>query len=99
MPAAISVSALVGQGLARALPSLTLLFLMASASGLRLMKKKLEREDLAFFYWLCFHQPHWIKAGFRKRLEDHLTIEGIEKIKSVPKSDFLVVFDMALQRH
>ena len=78
-------------------PSQTLLFLMASASGLAIMKQKQEKEELAFFYWLCFHQPNWIKPDFRKTLEDRLTVKGIREIKAVKKSDFLNAFDVALK--
>ena len=79
-------------------PATTVLFLMASLSGLRTMKEEAGREGVAFFYWLCFHQPDWIKMEFRKSLEDRISVKGIAEIKSVKKADFLKVFDLALKR-
>jgi hypothetical protein len=78
-------------------PSLTMLFLMAGASGLRIMNEKPGREELAFFYWCCFHHPDWIKPDFRKTLEDRIPVQGIEHIMSVQKADFMKVFDIAIQ--
>jgi hypothetical protein len=78
-------------------PSLTLLFIMGAASGLRLMKESPSREELSIFYWLCFHHPKWIEPGFRKRLENRLSAEDLAHIKTVKKPEFLLAFDMGLK--
>jgi hypothetical protein len=79
------------------MPSLTLLFIMGAASGLRLMKEKPGVEELTMFYWFCFHEPDWIKPSFRKRLEDALSIEDIAHFKTVEKAVFLKAFDLAMK--
>jgi hypothetical protein len=78
-------------------PETTIIFLMACLSGLRTMKEAPDREGFAFFYWLCFHKPEWIKLAFRKTLEDRISVKGIAEIKSVKKTDFLKIFDLALK--
>lgn len=81
------------------MPSLTLLFIMGAASGLRLMEEKPGREELTMFYWLCFHHPDWIKPDMRQLLEDRLSAEDHALMRNVKKPDFLKTFDFALKRH
>jgi hypothetical protein len=81
------------------MPSLTVLFIMGAAFGLRLMKEASGTEEQTMFYWLCFHHPDWIKPDFRKRLEDRLSAEDLAHIRTVKKSDFLEAFDVGLKRH
>ena len=81
------------------MPSLTMLFIMGAASGLRLMKEAPGPEELTMFYWLCFHHPDWIKPDFRKRLENDLSAEDLAHLRTVKKPDFLKVFDMGLKPH
>lgn len=78
---------------------MSVVFMMGAMGGLRSIKESASQEELALFYWLCFHRPEWIKPNTQDLLKDNLGVEGIAHIKSLAKGEFLKAFDVALKNH
>jgi hypothetical protein len=67
-------------------------FILFALLGIELCGERLNAEESAFFYWTAFHRPRWISAEGRKRLEDRITVERAAQIRTIPRSEFLQVF-------
>jgi hypothetical protein len=76
-------------------PRASMGFIVAAASGLRLLGERSSYHVNAFMFWLVINRPHWITPNFRKLYEDRIGVDTLQEFKVIPKRDFLEVFHRA----
>jgi hypothetical protein len=67
-------------------------FIMAAASGLRILGEPTSHTVYAFTLWLVVNKPSWITPKFRELYEERVGIDTLQGFKTVPKCNFLELF-------
>ena len=67
-------------------------FIMAAASGLRILAEPTSHNVVAFTLWLVVNKPSWITPKFRKLYEERVGIDNLQQFKLVPKCNFLELY-------
>lgn len=72
----------------------SLLFFIFAIRGLHSLGERRSASAEVFLKWLEVHRPEWITAEFRDRLAKALTVEGLQKLRAIPKHEY---FEKTLQ--
>lgn len=80
------------EGITEFAPLQSVMFMLFSAAGLQELGENLNDVERAFFSWLTFHHPTWIRESYRKDLEQKIPVDGIDKIRRLSKHEFFEVF-------
>jgi hypothetical protein len=70
----------------------TLVFMMFTIRGLHALGVQHTPQTLGLGFWLALHDPKVVKEDFRKLVIDRIPVEGVTKLRTIPKSEFLEGF-------
>lgn len=63
-------------------------FILFAITGRSLVGEPQSEEESAFLWWLQIHEPHLLTDNGRKFMADHVPVEALEQIRSIPKEQF-----------
>lgn len=80
-------------------PVLSDLFLMFCVRGIDSMKLPRNDAETAFIMWQCIQKPKFLKDEGLKRFIDSVGVDGLRRLQSVSKEEFMQVFSAYRQRN
>lgn len=72
----------------------SLLFFVFAILGLQNLGERRSARAEVFLNWTEIHRPEWLLPEFRERLAKALSVEGIQKLRAIPKHEY---FEKTLQ--
>ena len=75
------------EGITEFVPMGSIGFMVFSAAGLQQLGESLNDVETIFLLWLAIHHPNWIGDVFRKKLEDSIPVEHLERIRGYGKKE------------
>jgi hypothetical protein len=76
-------------------PPVSELFILYSVLGVSFCGEKQNDEESAFMFWRYFHHPRSMTPEGRERLMKLFPVGGVEKIRALPRDQFLKAFMLA----
>jgi hypothetical protein len=76
-------------------PEKTWGFILYAIAGRELSGEPQSEEESIFLWWLQIHEPHFLTESGRKFMADHVPIEALEQVRTLPKHQFFKAWSEA----